>query len=264
MGVVCFTMVSAFSLTSGSWISSGRVQPRMISATSEKSMVDRVPRSLNKRQSSGKGRAIGVSPSQDTGPSVVGRITTEAAYYQMLESNPDTLVVVKFFAPWCRSCKAMDVKYQRLAKETPGVKFFEVDVVEGIDLKKALGVRVVPSVKLYAGSTLGQVASFSCGPRKFPELVRKLGLCKDVPTLVSKVTAGTSTGMMEMHEAKFISNLKAQVDDEELAPTTSNRLDTSKESEPKGLVMGLMEKLARQEKMARALGDGQLGDLSFL
>lgn len=33
------------------------------------------------------------------------------------------------------------------------------------ELKKALGVRAVPTVKLHAGS-LGQVASFTCGPKK--------------------------------------------------------------------------------------------------
>lgn len=36
---------------------------------------------------------------------------------------------------------------------------------ESPELKKALGVRSVPTVKLHAGS-LGQVANFTCGPRK--------------------------------------------------------------------------------------------------
>lgn len=41
----------------------------------------------------------------------------------------------------------------------------QVDVHQSPELKKALGVRAVPTVKLHAG-LLGQVASFTCGPRK--------------------------------------------------------------------------------------------------
>lgn len=41
----------------------------------------------------------------------------------------------------------------------------KVDVHKSPELKKALGVRAVPTVKLHAGS-LGQVASFTCGPKR--------------------------------------------------------------------------------------------------
>ncbi|CAN0438703.1 unnamed protein product, partial [Ectocarpus sp. 13 AM-2016] len=40
--------------------------------------------------------------------------------------NSNSLVVIKFFAPWCRSCKALDVKYRRMAVENEDVKFVEV------------------------------------------------------------------------------------------------------------------------------------------
>lgn len=41
----------------------------------------------------------------------------------------------------------------------------QIDVQESPELKRTLGVKAVPTVKLYAGP-LGQVASFACGPRK--------------------------------------------------------------------------------------------------
>ncbi len=63
------------------------------------------------------------------------------------------------------------------------------------ELKKQLGVRAVPTVKLHAGS-LGQVASFTCGPKKAPHLERKIRLCKDVPGLAERL--GKGGGMMEM------------------------------------------------------------------
>ena len=56
------------------------------------------------------------------------RIRSNADYRNALQENENNLVVIKFFAPWCRSCKAMDVKYRRLAAQNENVKFFEVRV----------------------------------------------------------------------------------------------------------------------------------------
>lgn len=56
------------------------------------------------------------------------RIRSNADYRNALQENENNLVVIKFFAPWCRSCKAMDVKYRRLAAQNKNVKFFEVRV----------------------------------------------------------------------------------------------------------------------------------------
>ncbi|CAM9111217.1 unnamed protein product [Discosporangium mesarthrocarpum] len=263
--------------------STGRVvRPVMKVITSGSSLVDRVPRSLNDRASQDPRAAVKTveSNTQESAQSAVRRIATEEEYYGVLAANPDTLVVVKFFAPWCRSCKAMDLRYQRLAKENPDIQFFDVDVADSPDLKKALGVRVVPFVKLHAGM-LGQIASFTCGPRKVPQLERKLSLCKDVPGLIEKVTGSTSTGMMESYERRLISVLKAQPGDTAAASTVSSVLTVSPESsdqgeveggkaaygvvrETVGVVTGLMEKLARKEKMARALGNTTLSvDLSM-
>lgn len=58
------------------------------------------------------------------------RIRSEAEYLSVLKQNENSLVVIKFFTPWCRSCKAMDMKYRRLALLHEDVKFFEV---RGID-----------------------------------------------------------------------------------------------------------------------------------
>lgn len=51
---------------------------------------------------------------------------SNADYLGALRENEQNLVVIKFFAPWCRSCKAMDVKYRKLAAQNKNVKFFEV------------------------------------------------------------------------------------------------------------------------------------------
>lgn len=54
------------------------------------------------------------------------RITSDVEYLGALRENENNLVVIKFFAPWCRSCKAMDLKYRRLALENESIKFYEV------------------------------------------------------------------------------------------------------------------------------------------
>ena len=41
-----------------------------------------------------------------------------AAYADALAANAaDNLVAVKFYAPWCRACKALGPKFSRIAKE---------------------------------------------------------------------------------------------------------------------------------------------------
>lgn len=53
-------------------------------------------------------------------------VKSNAQYDSILRENSNTLVVIKFFAPWCRSCKALDVKYRRMAVKYENVTFVEV------------------------------------------------------------------------------------------------------------------------------------------
>lgn len=53
-------------------------------------------------------------------------IKSNAEYDAILRANSNTLVVIKFFAPWCRSCKALGVKYRRMAVKYEKVTFVEV------------------------------------------------------------------------------------------------------------------------------------------
>eukprot|EP00904_Undaria_pinnatifida_P001857 jgi/Undpi1/11672/HiC_scaffold_36.g13967.m1 len=176
----------------------------------------------------------------------VQRIRSNADYLEALRGNERSLVVIKFFAPWCRSCKAMDVKYRKLAAQNQNVKFFEIDVNESPELKKALGVRSVPTVKLHAGS-LGQVANFTCGPRKVPELERKIGLCENVPALAARLSKGS--GMMEM--------VAGEMDDNKQGVPARTSVESPR------IMKGLMEKLARQERLSEALEQQQLDSVPF-
>mmetsp|Transcript_10770 Transcript_10770/g.11548 ORF Transcript_10770/g.11548 Transcript_10770/m.11548 type:complete len:154 (+) Transcript_10770:137-598(+) len=43
-------------------------------------------------------------------------ITNEEEYRTLLNHNADKLIVLKVFAPWCKTCKALEPKFQALAR----------------------------------------------------------------------------------------------------------------------------------------------------
>jgi len=97
--------------------------------------------------------------------------------FLFLAEHPNELVIIKFFAPWCRACKALEPKYKQVAADERYVKlpivFAQLDVTHNKEFIKSLGILALPSVQFYAGP-LGLVENFPCGPSKVPILKRKL------------------------------------------------------------------------------------------
>ena len=82
--------------------------------------------------------------------------------------------MIKFFASWCRACKAMSPKIDSISDEWPEVEFYEIMFDNNKKLCKSLGIKVLPFIEIVAG-TNGKVESFSCGPSKISQLqVRKV------------------------------------------------------------------------------------------
>lgn len=118
-----------------------------------------------------------------------------------MEENPDKLVVLKVFSPWCKTCKAMAPKFQALAKglATKGnlqLPIVWISLAYSKDLrafvKSTLKIRAVPSVILYAGNGV-RVDSFPCGPPKVatilqPKLVDLISTHVDYSTNTLKST----------------------------------------------------------------------------
>ena len=76
----------------------------------------------------------------------------------------DGLSVVKFYAPWCRTCRMIAPIYKKLSdqmeKEAPGrVRFYEIDFKQAKDLCLRERVLALPTVSFYT-SGLGKVNSF--------------------------------------------------------------------------------------------------------
>ena len=98
-------------------------------------------------------------------------------------TKENRIVVIKFFASWCRACKAMSPKIDTISSEWPEVEFYEIMFDNNKKLCKSLGIKVLPFIEIVAGSN-GKVESFSCGPSKISQLQEKLethGGCEEIP-----------------------------------------------------------------------------------
>lgn len=83
------------------------------------------------------------------------------------------VVAIKFYAGWCRACKAMKPKYDRVTEDWPDVEFYELLFENNKALCRELGIKVLPYVEIIAGDA-GKVEGFTCGSSKIPLLQEKL------------------------------------------------------------------------------------------
>lgn len=100
-------------------------------------------------------------------------LTNVTQYLETLERHKDQLVVLKVFAPWCRSCLALTPKFNRLAREFPEIKFVKLNYEESKDLCYRIGVTTMPTFVFYAGQA-GEIEKFSCGPQRAAILREKI------------------------------------------------------------------------------------------
>ncbi|OSX73360.1 hypothetical protein BU14_0353s0004 [Porphyra umbilicalis] len=96
---------------------------------------------------------------------VVAPITSFDEYMEMLQASSGGVAVLKFYAPWCRSCRAIAPKVARLAHEFPEIRFYEIDYEANKELCWRLGVKNLPTFHFYSGAA-GRVEDFNAGPAR--------------------------------------------------------------------------------------------------
>ena len=108
----------------------------------------------------------------------ISSIQTVSQLADAVSSAP--LVVVKYYAPWCRLCLYVKPNFERVAKSAKerlaGAEFLEVDCGASRALVKLAGVSTLPCVHVYQGGEL--VSMHRIGKRQlfyeFEESIERL------------------------------------------------------------------------------------------
>ena len=90
--------------------------------------------------------------STKTKENIVQTVTTLEEYKEVVADEKDKLVVVRFFASWCKACQAIKPEYYRLSKQLQdeNVKFVEVPLTKtNAFLHQGLGVPSIPYGHIY-------------------------------------------------------------------------------------------------------------------
>ncbi len=79
--------------------------------------------------------------------------------YTVEVEQADKLVVIDFFSPWCRPCKAMEPVLDEIAAERDDIKLVKVDASEEGELAQKFGVMGAPTfVALRNGEKIDMVS----------------------------------------------------------------------------------------------------------
>mmetsp|Transcript_88378 Transcript_88378/g.247218 ORF Transcript_88378/g.247218 Transcript_88378/m.247218 type:complete len:247 (-) Transcript_88378:73-813(-) len=99
-------------------------------------------------------REVELSSVAPKAPPKVNEVLDIQQYKKEVADVRDQIVCVRFYAPWCKSCKAIEASFRRLPRDFPDVKFVEVPVLkDNAYLHKGLGVPSLPFGHIYHPET---------------------------------------------------------------------------------------------------------------
>jgi len=131
-------------------------------------------RNIGKNQHNGKGIRK-IDTSKDKIPPVphnFKRIESREEFDSTISSTDEyKMVVVRFYATWCKSCRAMQPLFRRLVYRHPDILFVEVAVSDRTKFViDDLGVEKLPFGHIYVPG-IGLAERMSISKKNFPDLV---------------------------------------------------------------------------------------------
>lgn len=109
-------------------------------------------------------------------PAYVQAVTNLQEYKTIIADEQTSVTAVRFYAPWCRSCRAIEAPFYRLGRDDKmaQVKFAQVPVTkDNISLHQGLGVTSLPYSHIYH-PTAGLVEELKIGKQRFGDFDRIL------------------------------------------------------------------------------------------
>ena len=89
--------------------------------------------------------------------------------------NNGEKIIVDFHAKWCFPCKTMKPTFERISNEnTSSIGMYTMDVDENRELSMELGIRSVPTIKIFNGSEVIETKVGVLNEGQIKELVTEL------------------------------------------------------------------------------------------
>lgn len=108
-------------------------------------------------------------------------VNTLEEYLSLMNEHKEDVVVIRFYAPWCKSCAAIAPSFHRLARRNPNTIFVDIAATaKNSDLHESLNVPYVPYGHIYGSDQLVDEMKISKNDwKKFERKVKNMvrGFC---------------------------------------------------------------------------------------
>ena len=89
--------------------------------------------------------------------------------------NNNEKVIVEFWAEWCHPCSMMKPIFERVASNNDTeVQMYTMDIDQNRDYAQTLGIRSIPTIKLFNDKTVSETVVGVMGEEKIKSLVKSL------------------------------------------------------------------------------------------
>jgi len=96
-------------------------------------------------------------------------INSPAELLHALQSAGNRLIVIDFYAKWCRSCRALYPKLNQICRDNPDMLVLKVDWDDNPELCQVMGVKALPFFHFYQ-NPFGCVDSFTISVSRIRKL----------------------------------------------------------------------------------------------